>query len=280
MNDLRTTPVNPNVISFPLFFKGKGVTPISPSPLRGDDDTDVGGTSPRMGEVESSREQRSRAKPGAFAEGGGEGGSVSPAPGPQPAAPSSSPPSPSTGESLPRTRSGGWGEGESVSPAPGPRIPVPSLFRGVSLIESLVAIIILSFALLGLAFLQAQGMKSNTGAYARTQATILAYDILDRIRANPADAVNLKYETATPSSTCSATVANVENDLKCWNDALSANLPSGAGSIDVTATIPAIAVTVTLTWNAQLTRKLSSDTSTATPITQTLTVSTEIPLPI
>ena len=45
------------------------------------------------------------------------------------------------------------------------------------MIEALVAILILAIGLLGLAFLQAQGLKFNTSAYARTQASILHYAV-------------------------------------------------------------------------------------------------------
>jgi type IV pilus assembly protein PilV len=151
--------------------------------------------------------------------------------------------------------------------------------RGVSLIEALVTIVILSFALLGLAFLQAQGMKSNTGAYARTQATILAYDILDRIRANPANAAS--YESTGASGTCSATTATADNDLICWYTTLAAALPGSSASIvHDEAILDRIAINVTINWTNQIVRKLASDTSTTNTVPQTLTINTEIPLPI
>ena len=55
---------------------------------------------------------------------------------------------------------------------------------GFSLIEVLVALLVLSIGLLGLAALQAQGLRFNHDAYVRTQATNLAYDIVDRMRVN------------------------------------------------------------------------------------------------
>ncbi|HLE93281.1 MAG TPA: type IV pilus modification protein PilV, partial [Sulfuricaulis sp.] len=56
--------------------------------------------------------------------------------------------------------------------------------RGFSLIEVLVALLVLSIGLLGLAALQTTSLQYNTGSYFRTQATFLAYDIIDRMRAN------------------------------------------------------------------------------------------------
>lgn len=60
--------------------------------------------------------------------------------------------------------------------------------RGVSLVESLVALAVLSAGLLGVAALQVSGLRANGGAYYRTQATALAADLAERIRANPAAA--------------------------------------------------------------------------------------------
>ena len=55
---------------------------------------------------------------------------------------------------------------------------------GFSLIEVLISIVIASIGLLGLAGMQATGLKNNHSAYQRSQATVLAYDLADRMRAN------------------------------------------------------------------------------------------------
>jgi len=55
---------------------------------------------------------------------------------------------------------------------------------GFTLIEVLVTIVILSVGLLGMAALQITGVRSATGATSRTQATLLADDIVERMRAN------------------------------------------------------------------------------------------------
>ena len=47
---------------------------------------------------------------------------------------------------------------------------------GFSIVEVLVALFVLSIGLLGLAALQAQGLRFNHDAYVRTQATNAAYD--------------------------------------------------------------------------------------------------------
>jgi len=55
---------------------------------------------------------------------------------------------------------------------------------GFSLIEVLVAVVVLSIGILGIAGLQARVVQQNTQTYARTQATILAQNMADRMRAN------------------------------------------------------------------------------------------------
>jgi len=53
---------------------------------------------------------------------------------------------------------------------------------GFTLIEVLVAVVVLAGGLLGLAALQVTSLSSNQTAYNRSQATQLAYDIADRMR--------------------------------------------------------------------------------------------------
>jgi len=55
---------------------------------------------------------------------------------------------------------------------------------GASLIEVMVAVIIMSIGLLGLAAMQTTAMKNNQSAMQRTQASLLAYEFIDLMRAN------------------------------------------------------------------------------------------------
>ncbi|EHQ53729.1 Tfp pilus assembly protein PilV-like protein [Ectothiorhodospira sp. PHS-1] len=54
---------------------------------------------------------------------------------------------------------------------------------GVSLIEVLIAVLVISIGLLGVAGLQAVSVQLNQNAYLRSQATHLAYEISDTVRA-------------------------------------------------------------------------------------------------
>ncbi len=62
------------------------------------------------------------------------------------------------------------------------------------MIEVLVAIVVISIGILSVAALQGVALKSNHGSYLRSQATFLAYDLADRIRAAPDAAANGVYD--------------------------------------------------------------------------------------
>ena len=56
--------------------------------------------------------------------------------------------------------------------------------KGFTLLEVMVALVVLSVGLLGLAALQTATVRFNQNAYLRSQATNFAYDLADRMRAN------------------------------------------------------------------------------------------------
>ena len=86
--------------------------------------------------------------------------------------------------------------------------------RGFSLIEVLIAILVLAIGLLGMANMQASGMRSTHGAYLRTQATFLAGDILDSMRANVTAARGGSYDIAFIDSENAVVVGAVGRILK------------------------------------------------------------------
>jgi type IV pilus assembly protein PilV len=69
-----------------------------------------------------------------------------------------------------------------------PRIPTrpgaPSLSRGVGMIEILIALFVVAIGMLGIAGLQFMSKRSNFEAVQRTAASMLAQDIIERMRAN------------------------------------------------------------------------------------------------
>lgn len=115
--------------------------------------------------------------------------------------------------------------------------------KGASLIEVLVTMVILSIGLLGLAGLQLTNVKNAQNAYYRSQATFLAYDILDRMRANRVVAAD--YVVAVGSSTASGANLVAVADVAAWKTALSNDLPDGEGSLAVAGNL----VTVRVEWD-------------------------------
>lgn len=123
-----------------------------------------------------------------------------------------------------------------------------------------MAIVVLSIGLLGLAGLQATGLKSNNSAYQRSQANILANEILDRMRANQAG-VNAgdyddPYSGGTPSDpgciTSGCSVANMaQYDVYEWDNRMSTVLPSGQGKI--TGSGANSIFTITVMWDDERT---------------------------
>src|SRR5699024_7298926 len=71
---------------------------------------------------------------------------------------------------------------------------LPGRMGGLTLIEVLVTMLVLSIGLLGLAGLQALMLYQHHSAYQRSQATILTYDIIDRMRTNRNAALNGDYD--------------------------------------------------------------------------------------
>ena len=106
--------------------------------------------------------------------------------------------------------------------------------RGFTLLEVLIAVVVLSIGLLGVAGLQAFGLRNNQDAYMRSQATILAMDIAERMRANMAGVQAGAYDQGTANENngcndaatgCSATEL-AQHDLYQWRSALFAALPT------------------------------------------------------
>lgn len=107
----------------------------------------------------------------------------------------------------------------------------PRKQRGVAMLEVLIAFFVLSIGLLGLAALQIKALQFNSSAYQRTQATLMAYDILDRMRLNLSEAQGSGYELGSWTSSQGTGSTIVEQDLHDWITAISTNLPEGAGKI-------------------------------------------------
>jgi len=156
---------------------------------------------------------------------------------------------------------------------------------GFTIVEVLVSLVILSIGLLGIAKLVLFSAHANDSAYLRSQATQLAYEILDNMRANPTAAAAGNYNTvfsaaATPPGfTCQNAVCTVPANLATydiyrWKLRLAAGagggaLPSGQGQVTVnTATAPIMA-TIIVQWDDTAAQSVFAPTA-ATPMSVTL----------
>lgn len=119
--------------------------------------------------------------------------------------------------------------------------------HGVGLIEVLIAVLVTSIGLLGLASLQFSSLKQNQSAAMMAQANVLAYDMMDRLRANTDLAKVGSYDLALTATTPTGTAIQ-KVDLAQWRDMLATTLPSGTGSVACASTG---SCTVTVQWSDQ-----------------------------
>ena len=146
--------------------------------------------------------------------------------------------------------------------------PRSSRARGFSLLEVMIALLVLSVGLLGIAGLQTVSLKFNHQSYERSQATLLISEMIEKITANPVATRALVFDNVAlgvpasgyagtygscPASCTSANLASF--DIFRWKSAIEdpRRLAQGQGSITRVATPPIGATTqhvfnITVTW--------------------------------
>lgn len=162
--------------------------------------------------------------------------------------------------------------------------------RGFTLVEVLVAVLVISIGMLGVARLVLAAVKANDSAYFRTQAANLAYSILDEMRANRTYAMSAPGYTATgpvsnpgyqcvgTGNTCTA-AEMAQYELYRWqqqlNSATGGALPRGTGTVSMqfpTGPGQLPIATITITWDDSLAQWAFGTPQNTTPTSATFTL--------
>ena len=126
--------------------------------------------------------------------------------------------------------------------------------KGFTLVEVLVALVVMSVGMLGIAALYLEGLRAGRTALYRTTAVNLAADMADRIRANRN--AGLAYAGTGPGTESACVNGPVDctaeqladDDWFSWSNQLDAQLPKGAGGeVGITGAAPAT-YTITVAW--------------------------------
>jgi len=141
--------------------------------------------------------------------------------------------------------------------------------KGFTLLEVLVAIVVLSLGLLGAAAMQTTAIVGNTSAMNRTKAIGLAEEMVDRIRVNAGSTPNI-YDGINTSGACGGAEPAL-GDCTQWQARLQASwLPNAFGTVAVTmdSPIPKTAtITITVTWGIGATGSATLTTTLETWLT-------------
>jgi len=116
--------------------------------------------------------------------------------------------------------------------------------NGFSMVEILVTMVILSVGLLGMAHLETLSARLNQSSYLKTQASILAEDIIARMRGNRVAVEKKAYDklpdparvTNCLTTTGCSPEEMAQNDAFEWRLALAGALPSGQGMVCIDST--------------------------------------------
>ena len=120
--------------------------------------------------------------------------------------------------------------------------------KGFTLVEVLVALLILAIGILGFAALQVTALRGGTSSHLRSQAVLIAYDVMDRLRANRNAAIAGDYNIADGDGVPvgDGTPPLADDDLADWYNTYLSLLPDSEAQIICDAEG---LCTVTIIWN-------------------------------
>lgn len=112
---------------------------------------------------------------------------------------------------------------------------------GFTMIEVLVALIVLAIGLLGVAGVQALSLKQTANANTRSLVNMYAYDLSERMRAESKSFND--YEKAI-----SATCGECNVDIKNWHEAVVLDIPTAETGVSVFSVAGGVASEITIRW--------------------------------
>ena len=113
--------------------------------------------------------------------------------------------------------------------------------KGVSFLEVLIAVVVISIGFLATSRMQIMGMRYNQSAFFKSQASIMASDIADRMRANLDGVNDGEYDSistkSAPSDPGCMTDGCDSTDLAAldvfqWSNSIGNTLPDGIGTVE------------------------------------------------
>lgn len=115
--------------------------------------------------------------------------------------------------------------------------------RGFTLIEVMIAVLVLGIGLLGFALLQTMNVRFTKSAQQRTVATALAYEVIDMMRMQRSDAGLGAYNqitfgsfgAVTPGVCARPAAADIATNITRWKCEIRNALPDGAAEVDLSA---------------------------------------------
>lgn len=118
--------------------------------------------------------------------------------------------------------------------------------RGITLIESLMALVIISIALLGIASLQLLTLQDVRDARWRASAVNLASGMLEHLRADRDNVDDYRVENSEPG--CGSGTTGSCGVLNGWLDEVSASLPSASVNLATLNLPDGMGVSISIRW--------------------------------
>ncbi|MBS8241180.1 type IV pilus modification protein PilV [Marinobacter lipolyticus] len=112
---------------------------------------------------------------------------------------------------------------------------------GFTMIEVLVALIILAIGLLGVAGMQALSLKQTSNSNIRSLVTMHAYDLSERMRSEASDVMAFEKALSADCNDCNS-------DLETWHELLLNDVPTASSAIDVTSGANSTFAEITVNW--------------------------------